>query len=500
LAERLLFLTGHLAAPRLRRTLESLGPVDFSWEIADVGVKVAALMTDAIIRRRLRPPLPADRVIFPGRAGLDAEALSAHFGVPFERGPDEIADLPFYLTRRAAQADLSQYDITIFAEIVDAAKLEPEALLARARALAAEGADVIDLGCSPGLPFPHLEAMIARLQAEGLRVSVDSGDPDELARAIRAGADYVLSLTGETLHLARGARTRPILIPAAPGDLESLIAAAERAEGEGIAAILDPVLDPIHMGFTASLERYAALRRRLPGAEMLMGTGNLTELTDADSAGVTALLLGICSELGIRHVLTVQVSPHTRRTVAEHDVARRLMFAARRDGALPRLYTEALLQVHDRRPHPLTEAEIAEARAEVRDGNFRIHVTERAIHVFNNALHLEGREALALWEGLGAAVAGDAAHAFYLGAELAKAEIALRLGKRYVQDQGLDFGVADPTPRPARGAGLAHGLAPAGPTLSSAKEKRAAGRAPSPQGPAAEGGAPDGDPGKGGEA
>ena len=56
---------------------------------------------------------------------------------------------------------------------------------------------------------------------------------------------------------------------------------------------------------------------------MLMGTGNLTELTDADSLGVTALLMGMCSELAIRNVLIVQVSDHTRRTVEEHDAARR---------------------------------------------------------------------------------------------------------------------------------------------------------------------------------
>jgi dihydropteroate synthase-like protein len=459
LAERLLFLTGHLAAPRLRRTLESLGPVDFSWEVVDVGVKVAALMTDAIVRRRLPAPLAADRVIFPGRAALDAEALSRHFGVPFERGPDEIADLPFFLTRRPASLDLSGYDIRIFAEIVDAARLDEAALLARAKALAGEGADVIDLGCTPGLPFPHLERAIGRLKAEGLAVSVDSGDGTELARAIAAGADFVLSLTPSTLALARGARTVPILVPEPPGDLESLLAAFETARREGIAVILDPVLEPIHFGLTASLLRYAELRRRLPEAEILMGTGNLTELTDADSAGVTALLLGICSELGIRQVLTVQVSPHTRRTVAEHDAARRLMFAARRDGALPRLYTEALLQVHDRRPFPLGEAEIAEARAAVRDANFRIHVTESGIHLFNAALALTGREALGFWEGL-AGAGLDAAHAFYLGQELAKAELAWRLGKRYVQDEPLDFGVAAPAPRAPR-----RHFAPAGPTL-----------------------------------
>ena len=38
------------------------------------------------------------------------------------------------------------------------------------------------------------------------------------------------------------------------------------------------------------------------------------------------------------------------------------------------------------------------------------------------------------------------AHAFYLGAELAKAEIAWRLGKRYAQDEPLDWGVAADAP------------------------------------------------------
>ncbi len=103
-----------------------------------------------------------------------------------------------------------------------------------------------------------------------------------------------------------------MLIPAAHGDLESLVRAARGAQDRGIPFLLDPILDPIHFGFTASLLRYAALRERLPDADILMGTGNLTELTDANSSGVTAVLLGICSELAIRNVLVVQVSPHTR--------------------------------------------------------------------------------------------------------------------------------------------------------------------------------------------
>jgi dihydropteroate synthase len=171
-----------------------------------------------------------------------------------------------------------------------------------------------------------------------------------------------------------------------------------------------------------------------------MGTGNLTELTDADSSGVTALLLGVCSELGIRNVLAVQVSPHTRRTVTEHDRARRMMFAARANADLPRGYGAALLQVHDRAPFTQTTEEIAAQAAMLRDANFRIATAPDGIHVFAAGLHEVGNTAMGVFPALG--VADDAPHAFYLGTELMKAEIACALGKRYVQDEPLDWGCA----------------------------------------------------------
>lgn len=462
MAERILFLTGHLAEPRLRRVLEAMGETPFAWEIVNIGVKVAALMTEAIIRRRLKPPLAADRVVLPGRAGVDVVRLSAEYGVTFEHGPDEVADLPRHFGIGARRADLSRHDIRIFAEIVEAPRLSPDALLARARAHRADGADVIDLGCQPGLPWPGLEDAVRLLKAEGMAVSVDSGDPADLRRAALAGADHVLSLTEATLDAVAGTACIPVLIPAAQGDLDSLVRAAERCAAAGRPCLLDPILDPIHFGFTASLGRYAELRARLPNAEILMGTGNLTELTDADSSGVTALLLGICSELAIRNVLIVQVSPHTRRTVAEHDLARRILFAARQDAALPRLYDEGLLQIHDRRPWTTTAEEVARDAAATRDGNFRIVATEDGIHVYNARMHEVGGDAFAFYPALD--VAQDGAHAFYLGAELARAEIAWRLGKRYVQDEPLDFGVAAPRP-----AGARTRLADAGHTLRGRK-------------------------------
>ncbi|MCC2688017.1 MAG: dihydropteroate synthase [Rhizobiaceae bacterium] len=461
--ELIVFLTGHLAKARLDRLLEGLGTTEFSWEVVDIGVKVAALMTEEIIKRRLKLEGGEARIILPGRYRGDLDSLSAHFGVPFLRGPDEIADLPAFLGRKGQPPDLSRHDLRIFAEIVDAPALSIESIVMRAGQLSAAGADVIDLGCLPATPFPLLGEAVHALKSEGFSVSVDSAVTDELRTGAAAGADYLLSLDEDTLPLAFDHAAVPVLIPSVPGDLESLGRAIEAAEQARIQFIADPVLDPIHFGFARSIGRFIEARRRWPQAELLMGTGNLTELTDADSSGTTALLAGLCSELGIRNVLTVNVSPHTVRTVEEHDVARRTLFAARADGALPRGYHPGLLQVHDRKPFVATLADIDALAASVRDANFRIATAPDGIHVFNGKGHAVATDAFSLFAGLG--VESDGAHAFYLGAELMKAEIAWRLGKRYVQDEPLNFGVAFPPPETDRTR-----LAEAGPTLHAKKK------------------------------
>ncbi len=460
MADRILFLTGHLAHARLEKVLAGAGDLGFAWSVCDVGVKVAALMTEAIITRRLSRPVEAARVVLPGRCRVDLARLTETFGVPFERGPDELKDLPVWFGKRGRPLDLSRHDMRIFAEIVDAPSLTVDQSIERAANMRAAGADVIDVGCRPDTPFPHLEDAVRALRASGFAVSVDSAASDELRRGAAAGADFLLSLTEDTLDIAVETGATPILIPSSHGDLTSLLRAAEAAERRAIPAILDPILDPIHFGFMASLARYAELRRAMPEAEILMGTGNLTELTDADSAGVTATLLGICSELAIRNLLVVQVSPHTRRTIQEHDAARRIMFAARADSGLPKNYGNALLSLHDRRPFPNTPGEIGELAGQVKDDNFRIEVADDGIHVYNRHGHHTGQDAMALYPKLG--VAADGAHAFYLGTELMKAEIAWRLGKRYAQDAPLNWGCA--ADLPAEDLTAPH---PVGPTLPS---------------------------------
>ncbi|SDP32054.1 DUF6513 domain-containing protein [Phyllobacterium sp. OV277] len=442
MTEHLLFLTGHLARSRLERILSDLKDTTFTYEIVDIGVKVAALMSEEIIARRLKPPVVADRIILPGRYRGDLDRLSTRFDIPFLRGPDEVADLPVFLGRVGKSIDLSKHNMRIFAEIVDASALSLDALVERASKLAAAGADVIDLGCLPDTPFPHLADAIRRLKAHGLSVSVDSANRNELETGAAAGADYLLSLTEETIGLAVKYNAVPILIPSVAGDLDSLGRAIVAAQNANISFIADPVLDPIHFGFAASLGRFLEARRRWPDIPMMMGTGNLTELTDADTSGITALLSGICSELSIDNVLVVNVSPHTIRTVEEHDRARRIMFAAKRDHALPRGYDAGLLQIHDRKPYPNSVEDIAVLASDVRDANFRIMTAPDGVHIFNVKGHAIAQDAFELFPKLN--VESDGAHAFYLGAELTKAEIAWKLGKRYTQDETLAWGAATP--------------------------------------------------------
>ncbi len=441
MAEKLIFLTGRLAEERLTAIVAGVGLEEGSWRVANIGTKVAALMTEAIVKNRLKPPLEADRVIVPGRTRMNLDSLKAHYGVAFERGPDELFDLPTYLGRGGKPPDFSKHELRIFAEIIEAPQLTVPQIIAKAALLAGKGADVIDIGCQPDAPFPHLEDAVRALLAAGHKVSVDSGDASELRRGIQAGANYVLSLDETNLDLVAGTRCVPVLVPKPHGDLGSLVRAIDMARALGIAYLADPILDPIHFGFTTSLERYAELRRQRPDVEILMGTGNLTELTEADSGGLTALLVGICSELAIRNVLVVQVSPHTRRTIEEHDAARRLMYRAREDGSLPKGYGGAgLIGLHDLNPFPQPGAEIAEAAAAIRDDNFRIQVADDGIHIYSRQGHMIVTDPFAAFPKLD--VAGDGSHAFYLGYELAKAEIALALGKRYAQDNPLDFGIA----------------------------------------------------------
>jgi len=260
-------------------------------------------------------------------------------------------------------------------------------------------------------------------------------------RGGQAGADYLLSLSESTLWIADEVDSIPVLIPDKHTDMDSMYRVIEKFAERGRPFYADCILDPIHFGFTESIVRYRDLRQQCPDVEIMMGVGNLTELTEADTTGINATLFGIISELGLNAILATEVSPHARAAVREADFARRMMYAAKQEGSLPKGLDGSLLTTHARNPFTYTADEIEELASEIKDPSYRVQVSEAGIHVYNRDGIINARNPFQLFPDL-ELIQEDAPHAFYMGVELARAQIAWQLGKRYMQDEELEWGVA----------------------------------------------------------
>src|SRR5207247_1751499 len=88
--------------------------------------------------------------------------------------------------RAALARDYGGYDIEIVAEVNDAPRLAREAIRREAEYYRASGADIIDIGCTPGREFPGLGDVVRELVGAGMRVSIDSFDPGEIGAAVAA--------------------------------------------------------------------------------------------------------------------------------------------------------------------------------------------------------------------------------------------------------------------------------------------------------------------------
>jgi dihydropteroate synthase-like protein len=456
---RYLFVTGKLAEPALRQVLAQLAPkVGFEYEIAVLNISVAALMTPDWIARHLEVPDAVDRIMIPGWCGEDARPIQEKTHLPVEIGPKDLLDLPGYFGQRR-QVDLQEYRIEILAEINYASRLDRQSLLAEARRLHAEGADVIDLGCDPATVWTDIADAVKCLREAGLRVSVDSFHPREIAEAVRAGAELVLSVNSSNIEAAPDWGCEVVLIPDSPhrsGDssagsdswLTTLERHMEWLAKHGVAFRVDPILEPIGSGFADSLGRYLEFRRRYPQVPMLMGIGNLTELSEVDSAGVNLLLLGLCEELNIGSVLTTQVANWCQSCVRECDLARRLVHYAVRHGVPPKNLDPRLVMLRDSRLRRYGTDWIEQLASRIRDPNFRIFAENGQVHLLNNRGYWRDADPFRLIREVLRQQAITPDHAFYLGYEMAKAVIALSLGKNYVQDEPLQWGLLTRPERP----------------------------------------------------
>ncbi|MEE9552230.1 MAG: dihydropteroate synthase, partial [Gammaproteobacteria bacterium] len=162
------------------------------------------------------------------------------------------------------------------------------------------------------------------------------------------------------------------------------------------------------------------------------------------------------------------VSPHARSAVREADKARRMMYAAREDDSLPKGVDSSLLTTHERKPFPYDLDEITELANDIRDPSYRVQISEEGIHVYNRDGMISGQDPFELFSKL-ESLQDDAPHAFYMGVELAKAQIAWQLGKRYNQDEELDWGAAIQT---INKADHATAYKEAGATLKASRDKK----------------------------
>jgi dihydropteroate synthase len=438
-----LFITGRLAEPALRNVLAELG---IEHQVAVMNISVAALMTTRWIAKRLSVPAGVDNIVIPGLCEGDVDALAQAAGLPVRKGPADVRALPEWYGREAIKAELGQRDVRVFAEINDVESLSRQQVIDRALAYHADGADVIDLGLS--LERPWLDegpGTIGALRERGLSLSIDTLDPEHIRMADDAGVDYVLSLTPATIDLAPGLRATPVLITDDPEDLDGLDRLAARMEELKRPYLLDSILAPINSGFAASLARYVEVRRRHPAAELLMGIGNLTELTEADTTGVTALLIGFCQEVGIGAVLTTEVIGWARGAVRETVLAAQIMHLAQRQARPPKHIDPGLVTTRDESMRAPSEQELRAMQAQVSDANYRLFADAEWLYAFNGERFVRAADMYGMFEQLGV---DDAAHAFYLGKELMKATIARGLLKNYRQEGPLDWGLLSfPEPR-----------------------------------------------------
>lgn len=440
--EQIHFVTGRLAEHSLRKVLADLAPkAGFTYTIEVLGITVAALMTTEWIARRLHVPAETTRVILPGYCSGELAVVAQAAATVVERGPKDLRELPRWFGQQPLE-DYGRFDIEILAELNHAPRLDRAEILRQAAELAAQGADLIDVGCDPGEAWPGVAECVRMLRGEGYRVSIDSLNPQEIAAAANAGAELVLSVNSSNRQFASEWGCEVVVVPDVPATLDGLDETVEMLAAAGVRLRIDPVLEPIGFGFAGSLGRYLSVRDRYPDAEMLMGIGNLTELTDADSAGINMLLIGFCQELGIRSVLTTEVISWATTSVRECDLARRLAYYAVTHRSLPKHTEPRLVMLRDAEVLNFGDDEIERLAAQLKDPNFRILAEADTLHVLSAGLHLKGDDPFELFDEIVSKAEGrlDLGHAFYLGYEMAKAVTALTLGKQYRQDQALDWG------------------------------------------------------------
>jgi len=445
---------------------------------ADVVVtgEIASFLTPSQLLSLLRERR-YDCVIVSGMCTASFDQVEQETGVPVFRGPRHAADLSLILSRlgslelsriipaddlirvqreeeasrklagleRSATPDLLIRGVKIgggsrmkvLAEVMDAPRYPN--LAAVVTDLFSRGADIVDLGFGFDATPEDVHRCFSAVGSVEGPLAVDSQDP-ALIRAALFRADLVLSLHEENIPLVgaevAAAGVAAVVVPRYKSLAENL-ALAEQA---GIVSLIaDPLLQPVGSGLIRSLGEFP----EEPGYPLFFGAGNVTELIDADSVGVQALLAGMALEVHAALIFTSEHSDKTQGAVQEMRRATEMMMLVRcrpypKDLGLDLL---VIKEKRRRREPPLIYQQQVETLPLSGDltydpaGNFRIGVENGRIVAVHEGIAFSGSH----WEEVFARIQAEGRvslldHAAYLGKELYKAELALRFGRSFEQD------------------------------------------------------------------
>jgi len=368
----------------------------------------------------------------------------------------------------------STFPMRVIAEIVNAPAMSEEAVKNRAIYYESQGADIVDIGMLAGVPKPEVVKDLVDVvrSSVGLPISIDTLDPREIEVAVDSGVDLVLSIDRGNMEEAAPflsdvpvvvlpSNTKEGVLP--KGAEERFISLEENimlAKNLGIKRIIaDLVLEPaIRPGVFESLKAYQLFRMVDGTTPVLFGLGNVTELIDAESTGVNGLLTALACEVGADLLFVPEYSQKAQGSVREVVTASKMMFLAKlretppKDVGIDLLVLKEKRWLEDRYDREAEEGvEVIEAVGDDLNksdemGWFRIQVDREKKQVvashFRDAdrpdLTVVGRDARAIYQTIiRRELLGNMDHAAYLGKELTKAELALRLGRSYLQDEPL---------------------------------------------------------------
>ena len=472
---RILLVTGRLAERSVKEIADRFG-----LDVYTVDVDVAAFITPSHLRDVNLSGY--DLVIVPGQAKGDWKRLEEEKGVKIRLGPVHVSDLPLIL-KNLEKIELSHEipacrllkdlkreetlrlvdslddfkfeigDITvggrakIVAEIVDATELSNDDLIERIEYYLESGADIVDLGIPLEFDLAEVRRVVRVARDRCGALSIDTFDPKAIEVGVEMGVDMVMSVSYDNLECG-DLIGKDVAVVVVDRDVERLRKLVERMRRRTEKVIADPIMDPAPK-VLESLVRYRRYRELDPDTPMLMGVGNVTELIDADSIGVNALMACMAEEIGVELLFTTEASAKTKGSVRELKVASYMAKASKIKNSPPKDLGVDLLVVKDKvrsegEPPRGNVIEAEENRRFVRDpkGDFRIRVWKDRIVCEHDRAVVVGRRAKEIIDTvLKLNLVSRLDHAGYLGRELMKAEIALKLGKNYVQDDELDFGI-----------------------------------------------------------